>query len=170
VIVVYQTIQGQLTISSLNLVNVSNSYSFTTALTANQTASLSYFNSLVTALTTQLSTVLTPGTVIDAVYKSFPYFQLIFHNNAYQTITVVVLYDVLKNNATIITQKAVPVPAQPTPTPTQPAQPAQPVQPPISGGYSIIPNPLSDQSVSTIINYLITNLGTIIKSANLISV
>ena len=69
---------------------------------------------MVTVLSGQLPSLLTAGTLIDSIYKSFPYFQLVFHNNAYQKITLVVLYDLFKESANIISQNAIPVPAAPT--------------------------------------------------------
>ena len=83
VIVVYQTLSGQFSVTSADFANFSSSYSFTTALTSTQVAAISYFNALQAAVSSQLSNLLTSGTVLDTVYQSSPYFQLIYHNSAY---------------------------------------------------------------------------------------
>lgn len=127
---------------------------------------------------------MTAGTLIDAIYKTFPYFQLVFHNKVYQQITLVVLYDIIKKTATVITQNAVPVPSEPAPAPVPAPTPAPaPVKPsnspsqaptvvplqPIAGGYGLISDPLNNQGVLNVLSFLIGNLGEVIKSAVLVS-
>lgn len=125
VIVVYQTISGTLSISSLQMTNVPNSYSFGSALTSAQASSLPYVNSLLSAVSSQLNATVSAGIVLDALYYSYPYFQLVYHSTYYQQIVVVVLYDVLRNNATVVNSSLVPAPV-PTPQPQPQPQPQPP--------------------------------------------
>jgi hypothetical protein len=133
VIVVYQTLQGALSISSCNLANVKSTYSFGNALTASQIAALPYLNSLNSAVSRQLPNLVTAGTAVDALFKDFPYFRLVMRNSAYREITLVVLYDVLKNNLTVLEQNLRPVPSPaPTPAPA-PVSPVSSSQPSFAG-------------------------------------
>ena len=121
VIVVYQAINGTLSISSLQMSNVASSYKFGSALTSAQASSLPYVNSLLSAVSSQLNSTVTAGIVLDAIYYNYPYFQLAYRSTNYQQIVIVVIYDVLRNNATILNLSAVPQPA--------PAQPQTQPQP-----------------------------------------
>jgi hypothetical protein len=171
VIIVYQPLplSSPPSITSLQMINVPSNYSFGSALTSAQASSLPYANSLVNAVSSQLNSTLTAGLTLDALYATYPYFKLVFHSNAYQQLVFVVMYDVLRNNASILNQSATPIPPQPSPvsSPVQPA-PAQ-TQSNIVGGYQQISQPLSDQNVQNVLSYLIQSLGSIIKSGTLIS-
>lgn len=118
VIVVYQNLQQSYSLTSASLVNVKSSYSFGTALSASEVSALPYLTLLNSIISNQLPSLITAGTVIDSIFKDFPYFQLQLHNTAYQQIILIVLFDVMSRNVTVIKQTATPVPApQPTPAP-----------------------------------------------------
>lgn len=110
----YQPINGKPSITSVSVINVPTSYTFSSVLSSEQASNLPYINSLLSAVSAQLTSLITQGTVIDGIYKDYPYFQIVYRNNVYKQIVIIVSYDVLKNVATIISKSAVP---NPPPTP-----------------------------------------------------
>ena len=74
VIVVYQNLQQSFSLSSISLVNVKSSYSFGTALSSSEVSALPYISLLNTIISNQLPSLIIAGTVIDSIFKDFPYF------------------------------------------------------------------------------------------------
>ncbi len=130
-----------------------------------------------------MKNTLVSGTVLDEFYVSFPYYKLVYHNQAVSKLTVIVKYDILANKLTILSQSAVGIPpSQPappvSPPPTQPINPcsvppassptSQPTPPPVVGGYEVISNPTANPDVVSVLSFLINNLNSLIQYASLL--
>lgn len=110
VIVVYRNLAGQYSLTSIDLVNVSGSYNFQSVLTGNQISQIPYINYLQNALAQRLSNILVPGTILDKLSVNFPYYKLVYHNDAMSQINVVAFFDLLKKNLTVLESSALAYP------------------------------------------------------------
>lgn len=105
---VYQSIEGKLSFQSSDLIEYSKTYNFAKTLSEEELSKISYINSLSSLIINKFRDILVSDTVIDSISKDFPYFQFSYHNSAYKSISIVVLYDVIRNSITVINQNAIP--------------------------------------------------------------
>ena len=110
VIVVYQTLQGELSISSADLVNVPSTYSFVNSYQASEANKISYFTLI-------LNTLAAKGDISkDAVLQTFsinyPYFQLTFKSQTFSKLTLTISFDVLKNILNVLNAEGLPYPVK----------------------------------------------------------
>lgn len=112
VIIVYRNLSGQYSVTSIDLLNVSESYSFTNALTGDQILKVPYLSLIHNALVQRLNNILVPGTLLDKLFINFPYYKLVYRNDAMSQINIIVSFDILKKNLNVIETSALGQPAK----------------------------------------------------------
>jgi hypothetical protein len=134
VIIIYKNLQGEYSLTSLELLNVPKTPNYQAPITGNDILQIPYFSAMQNALTANLNKILVAGTVLDQLYKDFPYFKLVYHNDAMSKINVELTYDAIKKNLTVLGTSALGYPAQQPTGPTAQPQPQPQPQPQLSCG------------------------------------
>lgn len=117
VILIYQALDGTVSVTSSTLGGYKNSYSFSAILTQNELSSLSYLKNLLADLMNTKGSLLTADSSLETVQEDFPNFRLGFTNKTYKKLYIIVLYDVLNRQITIIKQNTEAYPVVPAPAP-----------------------------------------------------